>query len=273
MQENVVPGSRFVNVFMAGGIMRHLVEVQNRHAFGVSLVVANALSREGLRRILEEEGITVAAYEHPEALIKARARNHSSDMVVIDCDDLADARREIAGLVNAIGEAQIVLLASRFDLELIVNAFKSGADGFIMKEISCGSLLGSLHLVAMGEKIMPSRMVDHLPQIIGHDAISQQPRLDTIELLSEREKETLCCLVSGYANKVITRRMDISEATVKVHVKAILRKLSVQNRTQAAIWAVNNGLVPGHLEPFGDESESAIPLRPDAEPNVLQLQS
>ncbi len=252
--------------------MRHLVEVRNGHTFGISLLCANALCREGLRRILAEEGIAVEAYEHPESLIRARNRNHSTDMVVIDCDDLGDARREIAGLVNAIGDAQIVLLASKFDLEFIVSAFNCGVDGFIMKEISCGSLLGSLQLVALGEKIMPSRLVDHLPQFIGHDAVSHQPRSDTIELLSEREQEALRCLVSGYANKVIARRMDISEATVKVHVKAILRKLAVQNRTQAAIWAVNNGLVPGHHEPFGDEGESAIPLRPDAEPNVVRLQ-
>ena len=60
--------------------------------------------------------------------------------------------------------------------------------------------------------------------------------------LSEREIEILRCLILGYANKVISRRLDISEATVKVHVKAILRKLRVSNRTQAAIWAVKRGL-------------------------------
>src|SRR3546814_5032995 len=58
--------------------------------------------------------------------------------------------------------------------------------------------------------------------------------------LSEREVEILRCLILGYANKVISRRLDISEATVKVHVKAILRKLRVSNRTQAAIWAVKD---------------------------------
>jgi two-component system nitrate/nitrite response regulator NarL len=59
--------------------------------------------------------------------------------------------------------------------------------------------------------------------------------------LSEREVEILWCLTLGMANKVVSRRLDISEATVKVHVKAILRKLKVANRTQAAIWAVKHG--------------------------------
>ncbi|TPG21598.1 DNA-binding response regulator [Sphingomonas koreensis] len=61
-------------------------------------------------------------------------------------------------------------------------------------------------------------------------------------LLSDREIEILRCLVIGYPNKLISRRLDISEATVKVHVKAVLRKLKVQNRTQAAIYALHHGL-------------------------------
>src|SRR3546814_3750398 len=64
-----------------------------------------------------------------------------------------------------------------------------------------------------------------------------------IELnLSDREIEILRCLISGDANKIIARRLEITEATVKVHIKAILRKLRVMNRTQAAIWAVTRGL-------------------------------
>ena len=62
-------------------------------------------------------------------------------------------------------------------------------------------------------------------------------------LLSPREKSILRCLIEGDSNKCIARKIDIAEATVKVHVKAILRKIRVQNRTQAAIWGMNNGLL------------------------------
>ena len=65
-------------------------------------------------------------------------------------------------------------------------------------------------------------------------------------LLSPREKVILRCITEGASNKCIARKIDIAEATVKVHVKAILRKIRVQNRTQAAIWGINNG---SHIEP------------------------
>lgn len=253
--------------------MHKIAQDQNDPSFSVSLVCANALAREGLKRIISADGIEVDTYEHSRSLIKAGVRNSSTEMVVIDCDDLDEDGREIAELVNAFHDAHLVLLASKLDLEFVVSAFNCGIDGFLLKEISCSSLVGSLHLVALGEKIMPSRMVDHLPQFIGTDSIAQHPKSEMIESLSDREKETLRCLVSGYPNKVIARRMDISEATVKVHVKAILRKLAVQNRTQAAIWAVNNGLVPTHGEQFEDDESKAIPLNGNSESNVVQLQS
>ena len=68
-----------------------------------------------------------------------------------------------------------------------------------------------------------------------------------VHLLSPREKLILRCIIEGDSNKCIARKIDIAEATVKVHVKAILRKIGVQNRTQAAIWGINHGSQT-HLE-------------------------
>ena len=79
---------------------------------------------------------------------------------------------------------------------------------------------------------MPRDENDHI-LITTDDAFAPQ--------LSPREKSILRCLMEGDFNKCIARKIDIAEATVKVHVKAILRKIRVQNRTQAAIWAMNNG--------------------------------
>src|SRR5690606_27993835 len=84
--------------------------------------------------------------------------------------------------------------------------------------------------------------------------------------LSEREMEILRCLVNGDANKVIANRLDITEATVKVHMKSLLRKIKAANRTQAAIWALNQGVTPGL--PF---AQPAAPPRavPQASPMML----
>lgn len=255
--------------------MRQIVEVLSEDSFSVSLVCGNALAREGLQRILSAEGINVVAFQNSEDLIKGNTSSESCDLVVVDCDDLAEGLRGVADLVEVFSDRQLVLLASKFDLDFIVSAFNCGVHGFILKEISCNSLVGSLKLVALGEKIMPSRLADYLPHWIRNDAVTQHHKSETLDLLSEREKETLRCLVSGYPNKIIARRMVISEATVKVHVKAILRKLEVQNRTQAAIWAVNNRLVSSNESHFDSDidSGSAIPLQCAEEPHALHAQS
>ncbi|TYC87068.1 response regulator transcription factor [Novosphingobium sp. BW1] len=90
------------------------------------------------------------------------------------------------------------------------------------------------------------------------------------ELLSEREIDTLHCLMMGYPNKVIAYRLDISEVTVKVHVKAILRKLMVQNRTQTAIWAVNQGHALANGRLVDVEPGEVVPSE-DAPPPLLAM--
>lgn len=102
--------------------------------------------------------------------------------------------------------------------------------------------MATLHLVAMGERVLPPQLADELqsrPTLT--DALEVERPVDAASL-SDRELEILRWLIMGCPNKVISKRMEISEATVKVHVKAVLRKLRVKNRTQAAIWAANHGM-------------------------------
>lgn len=105
----------------------------------------------------------------------------------------------------------------------------------------------------MGETIFPSAFLSYMLDANGHQTVEaaahdqhdEQILLATddaaVTLLSPREKLILRCIIEGDSNKSIARKIDIAEATVKVHVKAILRKTRVQNRTQAAIWGMNNG--------------------------------
>ena len=110
-----------------------------------------------------------------------------------------------------------------------------------------------MELVMMGETIFPPAFLsfaldpegDHLGEAVPRDENNQAIRIGTENTLapqlSKRERSILRCLIEGDSNKCIARKIDIAEATVKVHVKAILRKIRVQNRTQAAIWGMNNG--------------------------------
>jgi two-component system nitrate/nitrite response regulator NarL len=95
---------------------------------------------------------------------------------------------------------------------------------------------------------------------------SLETDVDDMPRLSDRERCILNCLIAGDSNKTIARKIDIAEATVKVHVKAILRKVRVQNRTQAAIWAMSNGLsisTIGHGSHAPAAAEATIPVAAD----------
>jgi len=116
----------------------------------------------------------------------------------------------------------------------------AGIDGYVAKQIGCEPLIGALRLVALGEKIVPSQTVIALAKKPWRTGGGDWLTCNNNVQLSEREREILVCLTRGDANKIISRQLTITEATVKVHIKAILRKLNVMNRTQAAMWAVTH---------------------------------
>jgi two-component system nitrate/nitrite response regulator NarL len=227
----------------------------------VSLLCRNSIIREGLSRILGERDFNVAQYQNTaNALQSVR---HSTDdftpsllLIDIGTEDL-DAEN-IVVLQKAYASSHLVLLTDRFDFQVMLQAFRLGVRGYIVKEISCDRLVASLRLVAMGELVLPSQLAQELqsrPEFSGTP--EPENTLDTASL-SVRELEILSWLMMGCPNKVISRRMDISEATVKVHVKAVLRKLCVKNRTQAAIWAAHHGM-RGRCYDVEQETLNTIP--------------
>ena len=132
-------------------------------------------------------------------------------------------------------------------------AIRAGAHGYFISDITCEKFVRSVSLVMMGETIIPaaliklkldasgSRLAEAANDLNNGKHISLAAEDETASLLSPREREILRCISEGASNKCIARKIDMTEATVKSHVKAILRKISVENRTQAAIWGINNG--------------------------------
>lgn len=224
-----------------------------RTPISVALLGRNSIAREGLRRILAEDSFKVTqSVDHPSHL--SDGDDPDDLLVVVDGELEAGDADGLRALHCRFPTVKLVVLSDAFDFGLMMNAFHAGAYGYIVKEISCEPFIGSLRLVAMGEKVMPSHLVTALPaQDMRQRQEAARSMLERANL-SIRERETLSCLIMGCSNKVISRRLAISEATVKVHVNAILRKLRVQNRTQAAIRGVNGGLedhlgtLPGELE-------------------------
>jgi two-component system nitrate/nitrite response regulator NarL len=130
-------------------------------------------------------------------------------------------------------------LSDRCNPEEALALLRAGSDAYLVKTISCDALIQALDLVMLGVTIMPSRVGRILCEARDTDtAAARSIPVDHVpQGLTDREAAILQCLPRGESNKVIARRYDITEATVKVHIKAILRKICVRNRTQAAIWA------------------------------------
>ena len=129
-------------------------------------------------------------------------------------------------------------MVDKYDLQKVIAAFHAGADAYLMKSISCEVLLKTLDLVILGEPVYPAATLSSLR---GKSTLVDSK---SSKILSCRELAILRCLMDGSPNKVIARKLEIAKATVKVHIKTILRKIQAKNRTQAAIWGMSHlGLV------------------------------
>jgi two-component system nitrate/nitrite response regulator NarL len=206
----------------------------------VIIVSSNSLSGEGLSRILSSGGFddTLCHQSVNDLLANAAA---SPEMVLLDLPSQADQISAVEMIAKNRSDAIALVLAESFDYQTMAACFANGARGYMVKNVSAPSLLAFLKLAALGHKVMPPELAEQLQrdqssygdQTSGHVSLEEAG-------LSRREEEVLRYLVAGQPNKSIARNLDVSDATVKVHVKAILRKLQLSNRTQAALWAKSN---------------------------------
>ena len=215
----------------------------------VCVIEKNAFIRTGLKSFLEKDCYKVyAELQNVQDLIRLEKNKVAEGGCLCDVcllgispgEDAKMVERDLLTVKEHLPDVHIIILSSRLDEELIF-AFSKNADGYILNDISAEALMRSIDLVMLGEKIFPTAMVDIISrtrQPWEKRRRSMQPESNSG--LSKREIQVLNCLVNGDSNKVIANNLSITDATVKVHLKAILRKLSVSNRTQAALWAVNN---------------------------------
>ena len=211
------------------------------------LLCRNALISIGLKHLLEGTCFSVTGLASDEASFSDRYPNTAPDLFIIDGSDnpghVIDTART---LKDRHPEARIALIADGFDLPFVKLARDAGVDGFCLSAGGREVLIKALELVMLGEAVLPTHLMalllDMAPagaELGTQDQVSiglelSDPRL---RKLSTRESQILNCLTEGAPNKVIARKLDVAEATVKVHVKAILRKIGATNRTQAALWA------------------------------------
>ena len=134
-------------------------------------------------------------------------------------------------------QTPIVVLSADEDAATVNAAIQAGAAGYVPKTANSHTLLAALRIVLAGDIYIPPRYLDHAPRDTG-----QQPaKSDTG--LTERQLQVLRLLADGLSNKAIARQLGIAEATVKLHVSAVLKELGARNRTEAVIVAHDRGLL------------------------------
>jgi len=212
-------------------------------ALSTTIVDHNRLYRAGLRLMLESADVRVVAeFDDLGALSSEAAQSHDCDILLLAMPFPGSAAAVLESAKCACPTAKVVVMADGdLNPEKLVRLIQAGADGVLLAELSPDVFLQSLRLVRLGEKVLPARLASVL--FGGGVSRADVPRDVRGVGLSDREVEILRLLVDGRSNKEIALRLDITEATVKVHVKAVLRKIRVTNRTQAAVWAMNHGLV------------------------------
>lgn len=223
------------------------------------VVCKTALLRDGITRVLSKTRFRVVGVGYELSHLKLSTRSDRQVLYIL-CMDEPDSFEETINVIREkVPGSRIVVLAPISRLNQILVMFRLGAHGYLNNTISADALVKSLEIVMVDSIVLPSEGLRELlglhpvpvaPLVIP-SPVADPPRPISIPspdacvpTLSERETLILRALVEGDSNKHIARRLAIAEATVKVHVKAILRKVRVRNRTQAAIWAIGNGHGP-----------------------------
>ncbi len=212
----------------------------------VLLIDDHALVRTGIGELLQSRGVqVVASVSSGEEGIR-RARELLPDIVLLDVKMPGMSGIETVGRLRAGGfDAPVVMLTmSREDADLSA-ALRAGAQGYLLKDIEPEDLVPALEAVLRGGSVIDRELVGTLARIVGGDAGAKQeaPRpANPFTVLTPRELEILECIADGSSNKMIARVLSISDGTVKLHVKAILRKLGMRSRVEAAVAAVEHGL-------------------------------
>ncbi|GKQ49659.1 response regulator transcription factor [Bradyrhizobium sp. Ce-3] len=232
--------------------------MRRRYPFSIVLTGENSLRKEGLARILNSESFQVLASVSDaddllgnDTLQKIPIGQGLLLLIVHTGDDFRPTIEQIAAFKQRHPEGRVAVVADQYRLTDLAAALRAGASGYFIDVMNCDAFIKSIELVMMGGTVFPPAFLTSALDTDERDADDAPAPNDNhrtvaeaddrlARQLSPREISILQCLIEGDSNKCIARKINIAEATVKVHIKAILRKIRVQNRTQAAIWGLNH---------------------------------
>lgn len=202
----------------------------------IIIVDDHQLAREGLKAVLASDGIDIVAVAETGEQAIEMTRELVPDIVLMDVrlgdgiDGLESTRR-----IVALGLPTRIIMLTLHDMPGYVReALSAGAAGYVLKDTAIGDLRRAIEQVMSGQSALPLGLVS---AAMKADA-KPSPADDLSKILTEREQEVVELVAEGLTNKEIARRLEISPATVKVHVERLISKLGVADRTQAAVLAV-----------------------------------
>ena len=211
----------------------------------VLLIDDHALVRKGLEELLQSRGIEVVGSAGNGELGIQLAKEQSPDIILLDIKMPGINGLETLAKLKADGiEIPVLMLSMSRDEEDLARALREGAQGYLLKDMDPDELIPALNDAMTGKNVVAKELIASLTNIIQGKP-SKQDTIEPATPLSEltpREQEILAHIAEGESNKVIARHLGISDGTVKLHVKAILRKLGVHSRVEAAVIAVEHGM-------------------------------
>jgi RNA polymerase sigma factor (sigma-70 family) len=211
----------------------------------VFLVDDQALIRDGLRTMLElDEGISVVGEAADGGAVLEAVQRTLPDVVLMDIrmpgvDGLEATRR----LLRRPDGPKVLVLTTYDADEYVVEAMRSGASGFLLKDLRKGQLVRAVYQAAAGDLVIDPSITKRLIEKVTDKSRARTEARSTLSRLTEREVEVLRLMARGLTNAELASELSISESTVKTHVARVLDKLEVRDRVQAVILAYEIGLM------------------------------
>lgn len=214
------------------------VEKMDSKKSTIMLVDDHPLLRKGLKQLLAlEDDLEVVAEASNGAEAIAIAVEDEPDLIILDLHMQGmDGLQTLTALRDRGVTSRIIMLTVSDADDDVLTAIGQGADGYLLKDTDPDVLLDQIKQAIGGKMVLSEAVTKVLAAAIRRPAVRPASELDA---LTGREVEILECIAKGMSNKVIARELDISDGTVKVHVKHLLKKLGLRSRVEAAVWMVN----------------------------------
>ena len=206
----------------------------------IILIDDHTLFRSGIKALLARQADCEVVGEAADGLSGVKlVEQHKPDVVLLDLDmPVMNGREALAQILSSQPQQTVVMLTVSEDSEDLTECMRLGARGFLLKNINADFLVDAIKKAANGDNVFSPEMTARLVlSLIQPQAAAPTSVLDS---LTPRELEILGHLAAGHSNKIIARKLDLAESTIKVHVQNILRKLELSSRVQAAVFAVQH---------------------------------